>query len=216
MIGQLVQWLLSVGGLAYLVWNYGYRQGTIGSSIGKSVLKFKVVSDHRATNRLRSRWYASLPTLSTRSSACRVPFPLWDAKLANVGGQDHDDGVRADLIRDCTAHPTVRMSRRPHGHQGISGLATRAIHAGYRPIRDRGGERADLRQLSTLSPQGRRRRSAWRFRIRTHRQPHPGRIEASLAAVEEGAFARAFSSGWLRLTVPCGRCYGPETTSSFR
>ncbi|MEQ0635980.1 hypothetical protein ABLO16_06590, partial [Mycobacterium tuberculosis] len=30
------------------------------------------------------------------------------ASTANVGGQDHDDGVRADLIRDCTAHPTVR------------------------------------------------------------------------------------------------------------
>ena len=32
--------------LGYLVWNYGYRQGTTGSSIGKSVLKFKVVSEN--------------------------------------------------------------------------------------------------------------------------------------------------------------------------
>jgi hypothetical protein len=32
-------------GLAYIVWNYGYRQGTTGSSIGKSILKFKVVSE---------------------------------------------------------------------------------------------------------------------------------------------------------------------------
>jgi uncharacterized RDD family membrane protein YckC len=30
---------------AYLLWNWGYRQGTKGSSIGKSVLKFKVVSE---------------------------------------------------------------------------------------------------------------------------------------------------------------------------
>ena len=30
--------------LAYWIWNWGYRQGTRGSSIGKSVLKFKVVS----------------------------------------------------------------------------------------------------------------------------------------------------------------------------
>jgi hypothetical protein len=29
---------------AYLIWNYGYRQGTTGSSIGKSVMKFAVVS----------------------------------------------------------------------------------------------------------------------------------------------------------------------------
>ena len=32
-------------GLAYLMWNYGYRQGTTGSSIGKSIMKFKVVSE---------------------------------------------------------------------------------------------------------------------------------------------------------------------------
>ncbi len=35
-------WVLSVG---YLVWNFGFRQGTRGSSIGKSVLKIKVVSE---------------------------------------------------------------------------------------------------------------------------------------------------------------------------
>ena len=33
-------------GLAYFIWNYGYRQGTTGSSIGKSLLKFKVVSEN--------------------------------------------------------------------------------------------------------------------------------------------------------------------------
>ena len=38
----LLAWLVS---LAYFVWNYGYRQGTTGSSIGKSVMKFKVVSE---------------------------------------------------------------------------------------------------------------------------------------------------------------------------
>ncbi len=30
---------------AYLVWNFGYRQGKTGSSIGKSVMKFKVVGE---------------------------------------------------------------------------------------------------------------------------------------------------------------------------
>ena len=39
-------WLAGLVGLVYLVWNYGYRQGTTGSSIGKSVLKFKVVSEN--------------------------------------------------------------------------------------------------------------------------------------------------------------------------
>jgi uncharacterized RDD family membrane protein YckC len=31
--------------IAYCLWNWGYRQGTNGSSLGKSVLKFKVVSE---------------------------------------------------------------------------------------------------------------------------------------------------------------------------
>jgi sugar lactone lactonase YvrE/uncharacterized RDD family membrane protein YckC len=31
--------------LAYAVWNWGYRQGTTGSTIGKSLLKFRVVSE---------------------------------------------------------------------------------------------------------------------------------------------------------------------------
>jgi uncharacterized RDD family membrane protein YckC len=31
--------------LAFCVWNWGYRQGKTGSSLGKSLLKFKVVSE---------------------------------------------------------------------------------------------------------------------------------------------------------------------------
>ncbi len=31
--------------LAYWLWNWGHRQGTTGSSVGKSVLKFKVVDE---------------------------------------------------------------------------------------------------------------------------------------------------------------------------
>ena len=44
-LGMLLYWLTILLALAYLVWNYGYRQGTTGSSIGKSVMKFKVVSE---------------------------------------------------------------------------------------------------------------------------------------------------------------------------
>ncbi|MDR3662728.1 MAG: RDD family protein [Mycobacterium sp.] len=32
-------------GFAYLVWNYGYKQGTTGASIGKAIMKFKVVGE---------------------------------------------------------------------------------------------------------------------------------------------------------------------------
>ncbi len=45
MLGTIVYALTSLLALAYWVWNWGYRQGTTGSSIGKSVLKFKVVSE---------------------------------------------------------------------------------------------------------------------------------------------------------------------------
>ncbi|UQX10466.1 RDD family protein [Candidatus Mycobacterium methanotrophicum] len=45
-VGVAVMWGAALVGLIYLVWNYGYRQGTSGSSIGKSVLKFKVVSEN--------------------------------------------------------------------------------------------------------------------------------------------------------------------------
>jgi uncharacterized RDD family membrane protein YckC len=44
-VGLTVMWGAVLVGSVYLVWNYGYRQGTTGSSIGKSVLKFKVVSE---------------------------------------------------------------------------------------------------------------------------------------------------------------------------
>jgi len=41
----IVQLILYLVTLAYWLWNWGYRQGSTGSSIGKSVLKFKVVSE---------------------------------------------------------------------------------------------------------------------------------------------------------------------------
>lgn len=45
-VGVTVMWGAVVVGLIYLVWNYGYRQGVGGSSVGKSVLRFKVVSEN--------------------------------------------------------------------------------------------------------------------------------------------------------------------------
>jgi uncharacterized RDD family membrane protein YckC len=42
LILTLVLWVMAV---AYWIWNLGYRQGRTGSSIGKSVMKCKVVSE---------------------------------------------------------------------------------------------------------------------------------------------------------------------------
>lgn len=82
MIGQLAQWLLTLVGLAYLVWDYGYRQGTTGSSIGKSVMKFKVVSE--TTGQPLGFGMSIVRQLAHIIDAviCYIGFlfPLWDAK----------------------------------------------------------------------------------------------------------------------------------------
>jgi uncharacterized RDD family membrane protein YckC len=44
-IGVLANWLAYLAIAAYVVWNYGYKQGTTGSSIGKSIMKFKIVNE---------------------------------------------------------------------------------------------------------------------------------------------------------------------------
>ena len=43
--GMIVYILAYIVALAYGIWNVGYRQGTTGQSIGKSVMKFKVISE---------------------------------------------------------------------------------------------------------------------------------------------------------------------------
>lgn len=42
---RIISAVLSLAPLAFLTWNEGYRQGITGSSLGKSALKFKVVSE---------------------------------------------------------------------------------------------------------------------------------------------------------------------------
>jgi uncharacterized RDD family membrane protein YckC len=44
-LGQIAAALAGLLIFAYGMWNYGYRQGTTGSSIGKSIMNFKVVSE---------------------------------------------------------------------------------------------------------------------------------------------------------------------------
>lgn len=81
-IGVLAQGLASLLILAYVVWNYGYRQGTTGSSIGKSILKFKVVSE--VTGEPLGFGMSLVRQLAHFVDAiiCYVGFlfPLWDSK----------------------------------------------------------------------------------------------------------------------------------------
>lgn len=86
------------------------------------------------------------------------------------------------------------MSEDRTGHQGISGPATRAIHAGYRPDPATGAVNVPIYASSTFAQDG---VGGLRGGFEYARSGNPTRaaLEASLAAVEEGAFARAFSSG---------------------
>jgi uncharacterized RDD family membrane protein YckC len=44
-LDRIVEPILYLAVVAYLIWNWGYRQGKTGSTIGKSVLRFKVVDE---------------------------------------------------------------------------------------------------------------------------------------------------------------------------
>ena len=76
----------------------------------------------------------------------------------------------------------------------ITGLATKAIHAGYPPDPATGAVNAPIYASSTFAQDG---VGVLRGGFEYARTGNPTRaaLEASLAAVEAGAFARAFSSG---------------------
>jgi uncharacterized RDD family membrane protein YckC len=73
-------------GLVYLVWTLGYRQGTTGSSIGKSLMKFKLVSEKTGEpigfgmSILREFVYLVIYAAIGIIWLIAVLFPLWDAK----------------------------------------------------------------------------------------------------------------------------------------
>ncbi len=78
--------------------------------------------------------------------------------------------------------------------RGTAGLATRAIHAGYPPDAATGAVNAPIFASSTFAQDG---VGILRGGFEYARTGNPTRaaLEASLATVEEGAYARAFSSG---------------------
>jgi cystathionine gamma-synthase len=86
------------------------------------------------------------------------------------------------------------MSEDRNARHGIRGLATKAIHAGYRPDPATGAVNAPIYASSTFAQDG---VGGLRGGFDYARTGNPTRaaLEASLAAVEEGRFGRAFSSG---------------------
>lgn len=81
-VGVLAQALGSAVGLFYLIWNYGYRQGTTGSSLGKSVMTFKVVSEVTGQPIGFGKSILRVFAHFVDAIICFVGFlfPLWDQK----------------------------------------------------------------------------------------------------------------------------------------
>ena len=75
----IVMWLAAVG---YCVWNFGYRQGRTGSSLGKSLLRVKVVD--AATGAPIGFWRSTIRQLTHLLEILTLGlgylWPLWDAK----------------------------------------------------------------------------------------------------------------------------------------
>ncbi|WP_233211596.1 RDD family protein, partial [Mycobacterium sp. shizuoka-1] len=81
-LGLILSFVFGLAGFAFAIWNLGYRQGTTGSSIGKSVLKFKVISEK--TGQPIGFGLSIVRQLAHFVDAiiCYIGylFPLWDAK----------------------------------------------------------------------------------------------------------------------------------------
>jgi uncharacterized RDD family membrane protein YckC len=85
-IGQVSVFLTGLIAFAYIVWNLGYRQGTTGSSIGKGIMKFKIVSEKTGQpigfgmSVVRELVYLVFAGLCGIVWLIAVLFPLWDEK----------------------------------------------------------------------------------------------------------------------------------------
>lgn len=85
-LGQVSFGLSFIVGLAYIIWNLGYRQGTTGSSIGKAIMKFKVVSEKTGQplgfgmSSVRELIYLVIYFGCGILWLVAVLFPLWDQK----------------------------------------------------------------------------------------------------------------------------------------
>jgi uncharacterized RDD family membrane protein YckC len=81
-IGMIASFLASIAALAYVVWNYGYKQGTTGSSIGKGIMKFKVVSEKTWQPIGFGMSIVRQIAHFVDAIICYIGylFPLWDAK----------------------------------------------------------------------------------------------------------------------------------------
>jgi uncharacterized RDD family membrane protein YckC len=81
-LGLILMLVFTLAALAFVLWNIGYRQGTTGSSIGKSVLKFKVISEKTGQPIGFAMSIVRQIAHVVDTLVCYIGyfFPLWDAK----------------------------------------------------------------------------------------------------------------------------------------
>jgi len=86
-IGQISIILTGIIALIYWIWNLGYRQGTTGSSIGKSIMKFKIVNEKTGQPVGFGMSFLREVIYWVAAGLCfgilwlvAVLFPLWDVK----------------------------------------------------------------------------------------------------------------------------------------
>jgi hypothetical protein len=114
-LGVTALMLSVVIGLAYLVWNYGYKQGTTGSSIGKGIMKFKVVSE--ATGQPIGFGMSIVRQLAHHRRIDllhRLPVPAVGCQASDDRRQTPQDGLPASLT------PPARRLSAPRGQAAYS------------------------------------------------------------------------------------------------
>jgi uncharacterized RDD family membrane protein YckC len=86
-IGQISIALTGILALIYWIWNLGYRQGTTGSSIGKSIMKFQILNEKTGQPVGFGMSFLREVIYWVAAGLCfgvlwlvAVLFPLWDGK----------------------------------------------------------------------------------------------------------------------------------------
>ena len=139
-------------------------------------------------------------------------FPIWDAKRQTF----------ADKIMSTVCVPVWALTGRNYAHvmseqrspadaHSWQGLATRAIHAGFRPDPATGAVNAPIYASSTFAQDG---VGGLRGGYEYARTGNPTRdaLEASLAAVEDGTSAGHSVRAWRPAIACCAPCCAPATT----
>ena len=107
------------------------------------------------------------------------------------------------------------MSEDGKRHHGITGLATKAIHAGYRPDPATGAVNTPIYASSTFAQDG---VGGLRGGFEYARTGNPTRaaLEPRWRPSKTAPSGGRSVPGWPPPTVPCGRCCGPAITWSSR